>query len=284
MSLTSEQIEAAVKWWGNDLRGPAYKNRRDGEVDDKYVMEKGLAAMARPDPPDEKEVELFMDALRDSLENPETFGRLRPTLSVDYGPGKVLSEALEASGLDPGRQYLSIKTNMWFGMDGVQVSHGYGSPKEELVLANVPRQFCGDCDHPTALHLSDGVGDERACRCLICGCITSGFNESNPKVPTDRQDQLIRDFREKRREWLMAPSSDEPTIDEMKQWVCQWEYSPDGGNSTWKSLLDRARSMLDPSTCVPPVGSIIRRKARRISERMHDLKEHIEEGTEHESQ
>lgn len=262
MSLTSEQIEAAVKWWGNDLRGPTYKNRRDGEVDDQYVMEKGLAAMARPDTPDEEEVEMFMDVLRGSLEDPETFGRLRPTLSVDYGPGKVLSEALEAAGLDPGRQYLSIKTCMWFGMDGVQVRHGYGSPQEELVLANVPRHFCRDCDHPTALHLSDWVDDERTCHCLICECTTSGFKESNPKVPTDRQDKLIRDFRGKRREWLMDPSSDEPTIDEMKQWARQWEYSPDGGNSTWKSLLDRARSMLDPSTCAPPVDSTIRRKAR----------------------
>jgi len=121
-TVTDEQIEKAVEWWGLALKeGPNFS-----ETSDRYSeFEKKIIARRRPITDDQ--IIAFKTSLRQSLkaEREELKDELRQELGcwTDYYPSEMLWNALEVAGLDGGNMTLlppKIHILIWDG--GVQVN------------------------------------------------------------------------------------------------------------------------------------------------------------------
>lgn len=131
--LSPEQIDCAVKWWVNALKGP--KVDLFGSSEARHAPENKSAAMAEvmliglqmDNRPTEEQLVIFETELRNQLERAEWIH----TLDVDYGPGRYLSEAGKAAKF--GSFVFPIKTIMWFSNGGVQVAEGYGAASKEIL-------------------------------------------------------------------------------------------------------------------------------------------------------
>lgn len=186
--LTDEQVDVAVKWWTNDLKDPTFQQVESGQEDARAIVTKGLAHYARGRGPKEEKIRKFSRALRKKLK--ESNGQ---SLSTDYNPGTILSEALEEADIEDRTFNLSIKTFMRFDLDGVQVSHGYRAPLEELILKNPPRLFCKECGHLISVHKYDYTKEDSIIggqSCVLCKCHIedAGMDSVNKRVPTDEEE------------------------------------------------------------------------------------------------
>src|SRR5579884_3969582 len=131
--VMNQEIEAAVKWWGDVLRShnPQHDNG-DG-------MHNFFATMLTNavDKPTDEQVALFETALRNLIRSEairEGLGdsRRSVTLSVDYGPDQILDEALKAGDINP--HLVPCKTVMWIEVDHVSVRRGYRAKREDLYM------------------------------------------------------------------------------------------------------------------------------------------------------
>lgn len=133
--LTQEQIEKAVKWWGNVLAGnPKFQTLSQEERRDKRNEGAAFAEMmatAMRTGVDLELIPIFENNLRKKLladdYNPH-WG-----LHTDYGPGMLLAESAEEAGIEVNMMTFPWKTNMWFDEDGgVKVRYGYGADVCEI--------------------------------------------------------------------------------------------------------------------------------------------------------
>ena len=129
-NLTREQIETAVTWWIEALKYPKFDNGDDSDIGMHTMM---LATIASPKV-DESQVIDFGNSLQKSLSEADDFFL---GIGVDYNPDRILSLALEAGEIKASITSLPWKTYMTFNNDGVQVSCGYGAPREDLSLVDV---------------------------------------------------------------------------------------------------------------------------------------------------
>jgi hypothetical protein len=147
MSDGIREARTAACWWVDQLTGD--ESIRTGDA-----MNEAFAMYARSKqtPPKADQVEAFrahleqgiIAMLRDPInswekavaEGPQ-WGSYFRTIAVDYGPDKVLGDALKAAGLPSGAELLlPLKTVMWVNPGVVKVSAGYGSGEEELDLVD----------------------------------------------------------------------------------------------------------------------------------------------------
>ncbi len=135
-----EQIAIAAKWWADQLRITTKQDNGD-------ALCNALVGLIPRDPPDPLKVNAFERELADRLpgylargwdvDNPMRGSALR-TLGCDYGPGELLAEAAEASGIKPMCPPFPMKTVMWIDPDGVKVGHGYRAEPEILWTLSRP--------------------------------------------------------------------------------------------------------------------------------------------------
>ena len=126
--LTAKQIEVAVQWWGERLKVPTF----DMGADSRGSMMAEMMATVYHKSESEDTVTMFKQALAKELKR--TKERVEwLCVGVDYWPGKILSDALEAAGVEVGMTQLPWKTQMWFQDGGVQVSLGYGGERQKLL-------------------------------------------------------------------------------------------------------------------------------------------------------
>lgn len=124
-----EQIEIAVKWWGEQLRTRTKQDNGD-------LMTSVFMSALSGDGEDLTKVELFENKLRELLpkrllkcwhvDEPMRGSAIR-CLECDYGPDHVLREAAQFAGILPDCPPFPMKTVMWINPDSVSVSHGYGA-------------------------------------------------------------------------------------------------------------------------------------------------------------
>ncbi|HVL13594.1 MAG TPA: hypothetical protein VM529_13585 [Gemmata sp.] len=140
MVLVSEdapEIVAAAKWWADVLRsGAKFDNGDDSSAGG---LAGAMAMLSRPefaaDVLDKFEAELragmarwFNDRGGWSVEQPD-WGSYGRCVSVDYGPCRVLSDALtRAGGRGNGITCFPWKTVMWVDPGKVTVRYGYAAP------------------------------------------------------------------------------------------------------------------------------------------------------------
>lgn len=119
----SDNIIAAVNWWTEAIQHPKMDNG-----DDQMAL---LMAMlgGRSRQYTEDEIKTFRMTLANILTE-ELAHRGRATLSVDYGPDYLLSQAGEVIGL--GQFDYPCKTVMWISNAEVKVRAGYGAPEEVI--------------------------------------------------------------------------------------------------------------------------------------------------------
>jgi hypothetical protein len=133
--LSSRQIEAAVKWWGERLKRPTFSTLSDEERRDPGSQGAAFAEMLATvySKPQEADVVLaFKTALRRKLEGKSELVE-RMGLFVDYGPCRTLSEVLEEAGIEVSMMVLPWKSGMVFPRGGVKAHVGYGTPFEEIL-------------------------------------------------------------------------------------------------------------------------------------------------------
>jgi hypothetical protein len=121
----NDEIAAAVNWWADQLRGPAKMDNGDA-----FGSAKDLP------PVTEEQIEKFKASLTEKLPaylgrywNPEDplCGSYFRTLSVDYDPCALLSDAADYAGIDAQGLRFPIKTVMWIDPGEVRVACGYGA-------------------------------------------------------------------------------------------------------------------------------------------------------------
>lgn len=135
--LTQQQIEVAVKWWCDILRGPkkfsglSDEERRSGQ-NRSYEMAEMMATLtAVENRPQDDKVAKFGEKLAELLAN---IGFWHGSgIGVDYNPDATLRAALDAAGIRIGMTTLPWKTSMSFYNGGVEVHCGYGAPVEKLL-------------------------------------------------------------------------------------------------------------------------------------------------------
>ncbi|MCM1216003.1 MAG: hypothetical protein NC548_15960 [Lachnospiraceae bacterium] len=130
--LSKRQMETAVQWWGEKVRGGATHNNGADTFQSFMAM---MMADSLTKPQDDDKVEKFQLLLRGALLTEFNFRRHDYIhLGCDYGPDRILSECAEKAGID--ELNFPWKTTMTFNNGGVQVSEGYGAPYEDLKLAD----------------------------------------------------------------------------------------------------------------------------------------------------
>ncbi|MCM1440501.1 MAG: hypothetical protein NC131_15075, partial [Roseburia sp.] len=129
--LSKRQMETAVQWWGEKVRGGATHNNGADSIQSFMAM---MMADSMVKTQDSEKVEKFKSLLREAFYNTDYSFRTHDLirLSCDYGPDYILAECAEKAGIDT--MNFPWKTTMNFNDGGVQVSEGYGAPYENLEL------------------------------------------------------------------------------------------------------------------------------------------------------
>ncbi len=121
MELTDGQIQAAVNWWADKVARPKMDNGDDSPAGGIGMM----LGMLLVKPVASEQQEVFKAALSKKLKENGT-----PWLSVDYGPDRLLGEAMEEAGIS--LHNAPWKTSMSFYDGKVTVSYGYGAPSVQI--------------------------------------------------------------------------------------------------------------------------------------------------------
>jgi len=109
------EIAAAVQWWADQLTSMPSNDNGDPLTS----MLGTLSAMSE-EPPTAAEVGAFKSALATLIADKTPF-----SISVDYGPDWILSQALGAAGITNKMRLLPWKTHMWIKPGLVRVAKGY---------------------------------------------------------------------------------------------------------------------------------------------------------------
>lgn len=127
--LSNKEIEAAAKWWSNELAIFTDHDAGDSQVNMVMSFSSNLAQKNYTS----EQVEAFEKALIEVLTERVNFDKYwYPTIHNDYGLDIVLQEAGEKAGLKLTSFDLPIKTVMWLQEGRVAVSKGYGAPSEDI--------------------------------------------------------------------------------------------------------------------------------------------------------
>lgn len=130
MNKIEEISRIAAEWWANAVCHPKFDN---GDPSSTGGMTMILATMCTK-PVSEFSKKLFIESLIKAIvqklegENDER----EITLSVDYGPCRILSEAAVGSSIK--RNNFPWKTHMRISNHHIGVRHGYGAPMEYLYI------------------------------------------------------------------------------------------------------------------------------------------------------
>lgn len=122
----------AAKWWRNKITDTAnLSNHSNGESGDLGFMTALLGSMLAMDhTPSTEEADTLEEYLSIIIMSKLT-ASTPVYLSCDYGPDEILSEAAEASGVNPS--VFPFKRRMRISLDsGVEVCDGYGQPYVKL--------------------------------------------------------------------------------------------------------------------------------------------------------
>lgn len=142
-----EEIEAAVKWWGKQLREGTRQDNGDAM---QSVLATMVASQMRVTP---EQVDVFEKTLATLL--PKYLGRiwdpLKPNfgsacrvLDCDYGAHLLLVAAALLAGIEPTCPPFPMKTVMWINPGNVQVRHGYRAPEETIWKEEEKEPCCAD--------------------------------------------------------------------------------------------------------------------------------------------
>jgi hypothetical protein len=125
-------VEAAVRWWVDQLRGlPKFDNGDKSERGGFTAMLSMMASANTPTLSDEQleQFEVALDAeITEQLEKCGSAG-----VHVDYGPDVTLQKACKVGGFS-GDSRFPCKTNMWVYPGLVRLSHGYGAPVQDIFV------------------------------------------------------------------------------------------------------------------------------------------------------
>lgn len=121
-------INAAVNWWSEAIQHPKMDNGDDG-----LAMIMMMFGGSNKRQLTESELQTFREALTTGITDQMNHAE-RITLSVDYGPDRILGEAGYAIGL--GQFDFPCKTTMWISETEVSVRAGYGAPEQVIWSAN----------------------------------------------------------------------------------------------------------------------------------------------------
>lgn len=136
--MEQKQAEFLAKWWANKLRGEENGNVfSQAQIETKSFAERAISAMVswdsserrnKPDYP--AKVDSFESILKEKLLAVET---RRLTLDVDYNPCRILSSALEESGIGVSLiGGLPAKTHTTVDGETITARCGYGAPFETI--------------------------------------------------------------------------------------------------------------------------------------------------------
>ncbi len=127
-----KNINAAVNWWAEAIQHPKMDNGDDG-LAMLMMMFGGHTSSRQLTAP---ELQTFREKLAGNIAY-EMTRRQNPnlTLSVDYGPDRILGEAGAAIGL--GQFDFPCKTTMWITETEVSVRAGCGAPEQVIWSADV---------------------------------------------------------------------------------------------------------------------------------------------------
>ena len=119
-------IVPAAQWWANAIRSPKFNNGDTSRNGDIGAM---LASLLNAGTPvTVAQADAFELALVEILmEDVQTYPRF--SLYVDYGPDETLATAARNAGITSTRCF-PWKTSMHISEDRVEVSEGYGAPRE----------------------------------------------------------------------------------------------------------------------------------------------------------
>lgn len=133
--LSKAQVETAVNWWSEKVRGGATHNNGADTFQSFMAM---MMADSMVKPQEDDKVEKFRNLLKDAIfSDYYSFSRHEfMTLSCDYDPDRILSDCAEKA--DIFTMNFPWKTNMRFRDGGVQVKEGYGADYESLELIKSP--------------------------------------------------------------------------------------------------------------------------------------------------
>jgi len=130
----AKEVEAAVFWWSNQLRGGARQDNGDAI---QSIMTTLVAS--REERPTEAQLARFREALTVALDKRmkesgwdptrPTWGGAFRTLTVDYSPEPILGDAAREAGI---KTWFPIKTCMRIDPVNVQVGLGYRAPFETI--------------------------------------------------------------------------------------------------------------------------------------------------------
>jgi hypothetical protein len=140
-TMTEPGIEARVgaRWWADKLRDDFALDNADPEEPEGGRALLDLARdTARTDLSAAK-IDAFEAALAPRIQGLLEEGAgpyaTAMVLSVDYGPSRMLTEALEQAGIRPSAASLPWKTCMWVQPGSVKVGDGYRAEPRELPLS-----------------------------------------------------------------------------------------------------------------------------------------------------
>lgn len=129
-------VETAINWWINQFTG----SRLGGSIGDDFnsvlamTMNNQIFSQTSVN---ESQVAAFRESLSKALMDKLSKG-IEPDLDVDYGPSRILADAMVASGISGNKA--PFKTRMVVGVNSVRVSAGYRAKYEEIFANQVQEE------------------------------------------------------------------------------------------------------------------------------------------------
>lgn len=121
-----EAAEVAARWWAERIVGNTRHDNGDTNLSSAFAM---WMADAGQETPSRAQIETFEAALIRGIEElARCMGDV--PLFCDYGPGGILHNAAEESGIN--ELNFPFKTGMFVSPDQVRVSAGYAQPYETI--------------------------------------------------------------------------------------------------------------------------------------------------------
>ena len=126
---STEMAKAAAKWWRQQLESPKFDNGDQSNGGGLVLM---MAIMnAAHNEPEDAQLDKFEQVLFQHI-----MSKTPRYLDVDYGPGMILGEAADASGVSTAR--FPWKTVMWLDYENntLNARCGYGAPTVSIFPAD----------------------------------------------------------------------------------------------------------------------------------------------------
>jgi len=171
--ITEKELIIAAKWWGEAIRSPRFENDINPTIASVFATLHAEESHFSFTP---EQIKIFQEKIIENLKSRIKTSPRRICIGIDYGPGKMFSEAFEAMNTRQNSSFcFPWKTNMWIKPGYVSVSCGYRAEIQDIYLNSDFTEKCYLCSQ---IKHKSSITECNICKKKICyTCSTIDYSK-----------------------------------------------------------------------------------------------------------